>query len=107
VVRVDDGDTMMMRGNNIKGRGVRATRDLLIALSISVPAFHCANVSPTRHYVMGDVNHDGVVDSKDAYDIEMYILDNTYPIDVVLADVSGDGSVSAYDAALILRQVEP
>jgi hypothetical protein len=51
----------------------------------------------------GDVNLDGDVDYRDAEMICRYLADTTaVPLPLDLADVSGDGAVSMYDASLIL-----
>ncbi len=59
-----------------------------------------------RRIVRGDANSDGSVTMADADLILAYILDPTIPISHWAADVSGDGTISAYDAALVMQMVE-
>ena len=58
-------------------------------------------------WLLGDVNHDGVVDSWDAalmlqYDV-LLIDENTEGFYLTEGDTSGDGVVDSYDAALVLQ----
>lgn len=58
-------------------------------------------------WLLGDVNHDGVVDSYDAalmlqYDV-LLIDENTEGFYLTEGDTSGDGVVDSYDAALVLQ----
>jgi len=49
---------------------------------------------------------DGVVDAKDAIAILRHVVGRTpYPFNANCADVSGNGTITAYDAALIYQKV--
>jgi len=58
--------------------------------------------------IPGDVNDDGVVDTKDATEILRHVV-GLSPVKQFIerrADVSGNGEVTAYDAALIMQKVD-
>ena len=55
---------------------------------------------------MGDVNHDGTIDSADAQMILDYEAQNlTGSLSPALADVSGDGVIDSNDAVLIEQYI--
>lgn len=65
----------------------------------------CSLLSPG--YEIGDVDHSGDVNRTDAQLILESLCDEgDTAIDTELADVSGDGTISAYDAALIMERVK-
>lgn len=60
---------------------------------------------PEVSFSIGDVNHDGVVDTTDADLIRDYINDHSVSIDLDLADVDNDGEITLEDRTQILRQI--
>lgn len=67
--------------------------------------YSTASGEAPQHYMRGDVNNDGAVDSTDALlalraSMDLITLD---PLAVEVGDIDGDGTVSAADSLLILR----
>ena len=52
--------------------------------------------------LLGDVNHDGVLDSNDVDEIMIYLPGEDYDV-ILLGDVNHDGEVNSGDAVVILR----
>ncbi len=59
--------------------------------------------APSQTYVSGDVNHDELIDSRDARLVLRYSVgDSEAQIDTTLADYNGDGNIDSRDARAIL-----
>ncbi len=54
---------------------------------------------------IGDINGDGIINTKDIVALKMYLNDNTYPIEVYAADVNADGAINAEDANAIAAKI--
>lgn len=55
----------------------------------------------TQGYLLGDVNHDGKVDTLDLIEISRYLDGGTATIDIEAADFDGDGVVTEDDAEML------
>lgn len=69
-------------------------------------SFTCVNGSVKVYdgFQPGDVNHDNVINAKDATLINQYYAGWQVSLDMQAADVTGDGIVNAKDATLILQK---
>ena len=58
-----------------------------------------------KPYILGDVNHDGVITMADANAVVNYFLATDKPsdFDKETADVNGDGSITMADANMIVN----
>ncbi len=65
-------------------------------------------LAPGSVYQMGDVNMDGIVSNADATEILNIIANNIQSSEEVqyIADIDGDGTIEAGDAALLLRSIQ-
>ena len=79
-------------------------RLFLITLACTT-VMSCGSANP---FIPGDVNFDGSVDSTDAALVVTYILrgDSLSAAVFAAADMTGDSTISALDAALILKSAE-
>lgn len=73
-------------------------------LSISFGVL-CATASSSESLIMGDLNRNGCIDSKDARLMLFQIIDNRSfdELHAKQADLSGDGKVNTMDVHLVLK----
>ena len=90
-------------------RTKRRDRQMILRLFLITLAcmtvMSCGSANP---FIPGDVNFDGSVDSTDAALVVTYILrgDSLSAAVFAAADMTGDSTISALDAALILKSAE-
>ena len=60
---------------------------------------------PKKSYNVGDVNHDDVIDIRDATIIQKYVINIDVDIDLTLADFNSDGRVNVKDITLIQKHI--
>jgi len=75
---------------------------VLVAVVLVGASAASAAVGPV---LWGDADRNGVVNREDAIAIAEYMVRLRADIDLVAADVSGDGIVTSWDSSLILRHI--
>lgn len=62
-------------------------------------------IGSDRKYKIGDVNHDGKIDSADILELQNYILGMKASVDLETSDMNGDGIIDSFDLALLRKAV--
>lgn len=84
---------------------VTALENDIFNTSLENVPFTCSNggITIKNAFQPGDVNHDSIVNAKDATLINQYYAGWDVNIDLQTADVTGDGTINIKDATLILQ----
>ena len=62
-------------------------------------------IGSDRKYNIGDVNHDGKIDSADILELQNFILGMKASVDLETSDMNGDGIIDSFDLALLRKAV--
>lgn len=62
-------------------------------------------IGSDRKYKIGDVNHDGKIDSADIQELQNFILGMEASVDLETADMNSDGIIDSFDLALLRKAV--
>lgn len=62
-------------------------------------------IGSNRKYKIGDVNHDGKIDSADIQELQNFILGMKASVDLETSDMNGDGIIDSFDLALLRKAV--